>query len=78
MRRMQIQLRDDQVDEITRRASAKGRPITAVVRELIDDAIGQDQRRALWQHTLDSVGGFHSDLGDLSEHHDRYLGEERW
>jgi len=78
MRRLQVQLTDEQFAEIAQRAEAGDRPMAAVIRELINDALDDAAQCVRWERALAAVGGGHSGLGDVSERHDDYLGEERW
>src|SRR3990172_8677345 len=73
MRRMQVQLTEEQVDALTERARAAHRPIAAVVREAVDALIAADQRSMRHERAVAAIGGFHSGLGDLAERHDEYL-----
>lgn len=76
MKRVQIQLTDAQVRELQLRASSTARPVAALVREALDAWLAEDVRRRRIDRALAAVGGFHSGLGDLAEHHDRYLDEQ--
>lgn len=73
---MQIQFTDDQVRALQERASESRRPIAAVVRDAVDAWIATDAQHRRRELALSAIGGFHSGLGDLAEHHDRYLEEE--
>jgi len=73
MRRMQVQLTEEQVDALTERARAAHQPIAAVVREAVDALIAADQRSMRHERAVAAIGGFHSGLGDLAERHDEYL-----
>lgn len=73
MKRMQIQLTDDQARALEERAAASRRPVAAVVRDAIDALIAVDERHLRHERALAAIGGFHSGLGDLAERHDDYL-----
>jgi plasmid stability protein len=75
MRRVQVQFTDDQVRTLRERASDSGRPIAAVVRDAVDAWIASDAQRRRSELALAAIGGFRSGLGDLAEHHDRYIDE---
>jgi hypothetical protein len=45
------------------------------VRDAVDAWIEADGRRRQGDRALAAIGGFHSGLGDLAEHHDQYLDE---
>ncbi len=75
MKRVQIQLRDDQVHSLELLASASSRPLAAIVRDAVDTWISTEERHQQRDRALAAIGGFHSGLGDLAEHHDRYLDE---
>jgi len=76
MRRMQVQFTDEQARILQERAGDSRRPIAAVVRDAVDAWIAADARHRRRELALAAIGGFHSGLGDLAEHHDRYLEEE--
>jgi hypothetical protein len=76
MRRMQVQFTDEQVRTLQERASDSRRPVAAVVRDAVDAWIAADAQHRRRELALAAIGGFHSGLGDLAEHHDRYLEEE--
>ena len=76
MHRMQVQLTDEQVRTLRERASDSRRPIAAVVRDAVDAWIAADAQHRRHELALAAIGGFHSGLGDLAEHHDRYLEEQ--
>jgi hypothetical protein len=76
MKRMQVQFTDEQARTLQERASDSGRPIAAVVRDAVDAWISADAQHERHELALAAIGGFHSGLGDLAEHHDRYLDEE--
>lgn len=75
MQRVQVLLDDTQVGVLRRRSTTTGRPIAALVREAVDAWIAADETRNRIDRALAAIGGFHSGLGDLAEHHDLYLDE---
>ena len=78
MTRVQIQFADDTARALRSRARRAGRPVASLVRDAVDAWLAADERRAARERAMESIGGFHSGLGDLAERHDRYLDEERW
>jgi hypothetical protein len=76
MRRVQVQLTDDQINALRNEATHSGQTITAIVREALDDWIVRTNREQRWERALTLVGAAHSGLGDLAENHDYYLGED--
>ena len=74
MRRMQLQLEDDQFARLRRRAAASGRSVAALVRDAVDAWLTIDESSV--ERALAVVGRYHSGLGDLADNHDRYLDEE--
>jgi hypothetical protein len=76
MKRMQVQFTDEQARILQERAGDSRRPIAAVVRDAVDAWIAADAQHRRRELALAAIGGFHSGLGDLAEHHDRYLEEE--
>ena len=76
MQRVQIQFTDDTARALREWASRSGRPVASLVRDAVDAWLAADQRRWARDRAMESIGGFHSGLGDLAEQHDRYLDEE--
>jgi hypothetical protein len=73
MRRMQFQLTDEQAAALESSAAASGRPVTQVMREVVDDwRLNMDRRRRI-ERAKTAVGGFRSGLHDVAENHDEYL-----
>jgi ABC-type transporter Mla subunit MlaD len=75
MQRVQIQVTDEQLNALRKYADAKGEGIAALVRQAIDLWISNEARRDHVHRALEAIGGFHSELGDLAEHHDSYIDE---
>lgn len=75
MKRVQVQLTDDQVAAVSSDASKTGRPVAAVIRQAIDDWMERNDTEQKWDRALSAVGAFRSDVTDLSERHDDYLDE---
>jgi hypothetical protein len=73
MRRVQIQLTDEQVEALERQASASGEPLSRQVRRAVEAWIANADRKARVRRAQEAIGGFHSGLGDLAERHDAYL-----
>lgn len=73
MKRMQVQLTEEQVGALTARARAAHQPIAVVVREAVDALIAADKRALRHERAVAAIGGFHSGLGDLAERHDDYV-----
>ena len=78
MTRVQVQFTDDAARALRSRARRARRPMASLVREAVDAWLAADERRDARGRAMQSVGGFHSGLGDLAANHDRYLGEEHW
>jgi hypothetical protein len=76
MRRVQVQLTDDQLTALRRHATATGEGLASVVRKAVDDWVRREDREALVERAIGGIGGFHSGIGDLAERHDDYLDEE--
>ena len=72
MRRMQVQLTEEQAKALSERAMAARQPVAAVIREAVDALIAADQRTLRHERAVAAIGGFHSGLGDLAERHDDY------
>jgi hypothetical protein len=78
MRRVQVQLADEQLDALRREAQQRGEGVSTVVRRAVDAWISNSERAGRVERALQAIGGFHSGLGDVAERHDDYLGEDRW
>jgi hypothetical protein len=77
MKRVQIQLTDDQASAIEQEGRQTSRSSSAVVRDVLDEWMARHERQRKWQRALAAVGGSHSGLTDVSERHDDYLDEDR-
>jgi len=80
MIRTQMQLRDDQVRALRRRAAERGVSMATLIREAIDRSLEHDDMAAKWERAIAAVGRFSSDDTDVSERHDDYLADafEDW
>ena len=78
MKRVQLQLTDEQAAALRRHADETGEAMAATLRTALDEWIVRRERDALWERAMSVVGKFHSGLGDLAENHDYYLGEVDW
>jgi|1186.fasta_scaffold1121373_2 hypothetical protein len=79
MIRTQMQLRQDQVRALKRRAAERGVSMAELIRDAIDLALDREDEDAKWERALSVVGKFASGGGDIAERHDEYLGQmERW
>jgi hypothetical protein len=86
MRRVQLQITDEQAAHLDRRSSATGKTIAAVILNLIDDQCAADEKQRRIDVALAALErpAFQSGLTDISENHDEYLGQildeevERW
>lgn len=76
MVRVQIQFTEEIARALRLSAKRTGRPVASIVREAVDAWLEADGRRDARERATQSIGGFRSGLGDLAEHHDRYLDEE--
>jgi hypothetical protein len=77
MRRVQVQLTDDQAGALRRSADVHGVTVAALVRQAVDAWIAGEERARRVERALAAIGGFRSGLGDLSERHDDYLADTR-
>ncbi len=75
MRRVQVQLTEEQLEALRQHAESTGAGIAAGVREALDEWIARAKRDDLWDQAMEVVGKYHSGLGDLGENHDDYLGD---
>ena len=75
MRRVQLQVTDEQATHLDRRSAARGKTVATVIRELIDDQRASDERQRRVDVALAALKkpAFHSGLTDFSENHDEYF-----
>ena len=78
MKRVQLQLTDEQAAALRRHADETGEAMAATLRTALDEWIAKYERNVLWERALAVSGKFHSGLGDLAENHDFYLGDDKW
>jgi hypothetical protein len=79
MIRTQMQLREDQVRALKRRAAERGVSMAELIRDAIDQALDREDEDARWERALSVMGKFRSGLSDISVRHDDYLSEgDRW
>jgi hypothetical protein len=76
MKRVQVQFTDDDAFALRERATRSGRPVASLVRDAVGAWLASDQRRLVRDRAGAAIGGFHSGLGDLAEHHDKYVEQE--
>ena len=70
-----MQLREDQVRALKRRAAERGVSMAELIREAVDRALGTDDLDARWERAMSAVGRFHSDRTDVAERHDEYFAD---
>lgn len=78
MIRTQIQLTDQQALELKRLAGERRVSVASLIRECVDGLLRYEcavSREELINRSLEAVGKYHSEEGDLSEHHDDYLAQ---
>jgi hypothetical protein len=73
MRRVQVQLTEEQVAHLERRAAASGASIAAVVRAAVEDQRAGDDRRRRIDVARSVLGQFRSGVADVAENHDDYI-----
>lgn len=75
MRRVQIQVPDDQFARLEARAVANGESISAAVRRALAIQDATEERQSRIEAALGALRGanFHSGLHDISENHDEYF-----
>ncbi len=86
MRRVQLQVTDEQAIDLDRRSAATGKTVATVILDLIDAQRAADERQRRIDIALAALEkpAFHSGLTDISENHDEYIGQildeevERW
>ena len=75
MIRTQMQLREDQVRALKRRAAERGVSMAELIRDAVDRDLERDDEEAKWERAFAVMGKFRSGLADVSERHDDYLAE---
>lgn len=75
MVRTQIQLGEEQARELKRLAHERGVSIAALVREGVDQVLGDRERERAWERAMSVAGKYRSGTGDLATEHDRHLDE---
>jgi hypothetical protein len=76
MKRMQIQLDEEQAKALRRLARNEGRPIAEMIRRSVDALLRSSQqptREELRRRAQQAIGRFHSGATDTSSRHDEYL-----
>jgi hypothetical protein len=75
MRRIQIQLSEEQERAVRSRAARTGQSVAGIVRAAVDRFVASPAASSDKQRILDVLGKYRSDARDVSEKHDRYLAE---
>ena len=77
MTRMQVQLTEDQVEKLKRRAQQKECSVSALVRQAVDSLLAEEDEEYAekWRRATAVIGCFSSGLTDVAERHDDYLDE---
>lgn len=77
MKRMQIQLTDEQEGAVRKYAARHGRSVAAVVREAVERLVGADARDDRIKRVMALAGKYRDREGatDVARNHDRYLGD---
>lgn len=86
MRRVQLQVTDEQASHLDRRSAATGKPVATVILDLIDAQRAADEKQRRIDIALAALEkpAFSSGLPDIAENHDEHLGQlldeevERW
>jgi len=76
MLRTQVQFEKETYRTLKKIATDSRRSISDLVRQSVDRYLQENERRAAWKRSLNSVGRFHSGHKDISVRHDQYLGDE--
>jgi len=77
MRRIQVQLTEEQERRLRRKANSSGRSLARVIRDAVDRYVVEDDREARIQRALAAMGRYSDRAGatDMSVNHDRYLAD---
>ncbi|HUF85155.1 MAG TPA: CopG family transcriptional regulator [Acidimicrobiia bacterium] len=78
MIRMQVQLTEEQLAALRRRAGERGVSISALIREAVDRHLVDSDVAARRRRAVEAVRNSHfrSGFTDISERHDDYLAED--
>jgi len=77
MKRIQVQLTEEQEKRLRRRANSSGRSLASVIRDAIDRYVLEDDREARIHRALAAMGRYSDPAGgtDSGTNHDRYLAD---
>ncbi len=75
MIRTQVQLTEKQARALKRAAAARGVSMSALIRDAVDQVVGDQSRDRVWERALDAVGRLRGNAADVSEEHDRHLAD---
>ncbi len=86
MRRVQVELSDSLETYLDRRSAASGTSVAAAIVDIVDAQRAADERQRRIAIALAALEKppFHSEVADLAENHDEYIGQildeevERW
>ena len=73
MPRVQVTFSDEDMQYLSARATASGRPVSAVVRQAVEHDRARDEQRRRREAALSVLGKYRSDLPDGAENHDEYF-----
>lgn len=73
MIRTQISMTEEQAQALRRLAALRQRSQAALLREALDDLLGDDERTRGVERAREVIGAFRSGSTDTSEHHDEAL-----
>ena len=77
MVRTQVQLSEEQLQALRKLSATRGRPITGVIREAVDQYLSSQKSVSCQriERALRVAGKFSSGCTDISSHHVRYFAE---
>lgn len=78
VKRTQIQLTEVQASRLQSLAAERHVSVASLIRDSVDNLLEYEYavpREELIKRSLEVAGRFHSEKGDISEHHDDYLAE---
>jgi hypothetical protein len=86
MRRVQVELNEEQAEHLDRRSATTGKTLATVILDLVDAQRVDDEKQRRIDVALAALEkpAFHSGLADIAENHDEYIGQildeevERW
>ncbi len=76
MVRTQVMLTEEQIQGLKKLAAERRTSMADLIREGVDRILADQERKRLWDRSMEAMGMFNCGPSDVSERHDDYLEEE--